>query len=179
LYKDGKINSNDYEKCKGVVEKFYDFIKAVRVAKHERMIGVRTCVDVFRYTVSASKEEGKINPEVFLDEALCDYVLPQFDRLDKHVIESAIAAAKANLPSVEKSVFFESLKSTLIRLKELTSWFDDKSEEEDFIVDKNLEPSGKKTRGKNPKRVEGGKRAWKTSPKLRAKKKSTKSGKNR
>jgi hypothetical protein len=77
------------------------------------------------------------------------------------------------------SMFFESLKSTLIRLKELTSWFDDKSEEEDFIVDKNLEPSGKKTRGKNPKRVEGGKRAWKTSPKLRAKKKSTKSGKNR
>jgi len=71
------------------------------------------------------------------------------------------------------------LKRTLIRLKELTSWFDDKSEEEDFIVDKNLEPSGKKTRGKNPKRVEGGKRAWKTSPKLRAKKKSTKSGKNR
>ena len=97
------------------------------------------------------------NPEDFLDEALCDYVLPQFDRLDKHVIESAIAAAKANLPSVEKSVFFESLKSTLIRLKELTSWFDDKSEEEDFIVDKNLEPSGKKTGKKNPKRVEGGK----------------------
>ena len=105
------------------------------------MIGVRTCVDVFRYTVSASKEEGKINPEVFLDEALCDYVLPQFDRLDRHVIESAIAAAKANLPSEllvkgdkKPSVFFVSLERNLIRLKELTSWFDDKSEEEDLDV---------------------------------------------
>jgi len=140
LFKNGKINSDDYEKCKGVVEKFYDFIKDVRAAKHDRMIGVRTCVDVFRYTVSASKEERKINPEVFLDEALCDYVLPQFDRLDRHVIESAIAAAKANLPSEllvkgdkKPSVFFESLERTLIRLKALTSWFDDKSDDDDNL----------------------------------------------
>ena len=189
LYKYGKINRDDYENCKGVVEKFYDFIKAVRAAEHDRMIGVRTCVDVFRYTVSASKEENRKfhsnKAVVFLDEALCDYVLPQFDRLDRHVIESTIAAAKANLPAElveggkKPDVFFESLKNIRIRLKQLTSWFDDKSEEEDFIVDKNLEPSGKKTRGKNPKRIEGGKRAWKTSPKLRAKKKSTKSSKNR
>ena len=132
LYKDRKINSNDYEKCKGVVEKFYDFIKAVRAAKHERMIGVRTCVDVFRYTVSASKEEGKINPEVFLDEALCDYVLPQFDRLDKQVIKDARDLSKKHLP--EAKIFRKNLEERYKELKKLSAWMGGNEPEADDEV---------------------------------------------
>ena len=75
------------------IKKFFEFTKKVR---EWRMIGVRTTIDVIRYMVYASKDTNDTNKEKldYLDEALCDYLLPQFDRLDKKTIEKTENASQ-------------------------------------------------------------------------------------
>ena len=76
------------------------------------MIGVRTSIDVIAYFVSASKE----NPSEswsHLDEALCDYLSPQIDRLRKDVIDKVKSAAESKLTDA----------------KIFTKWLDDRQED--------------------------------------------------
>ena len=93
---DGKlgIEEVDWENCKKEINSYFEFVEKVR--QIPRMIGVRTTIDVLRYVIYASKssrDEASRNKE-FLDEALCDYLLPQFDRLDKNTIVETEKASK-------------------------------------------------------------------------------------
>ena len=88
-----EIEEEDWNLCNDEIQKFFEFTKEVR---KWRMIGVRTTVDVIRYMVYASKTIDDTNKEKldYLDEALCDYLLPQFDRLDKKTIEETENASQ-------------------------------------------------------------------------------------
>ena len=118
------------------------------------MIGVRTCLDVIRYTVFASVED-KNKKEYFLDEALCDYLLPQFDRLDKLMILSTIKLSKKHLPKA--TVFIERLEEIYTQLRKATLWMSDESEEENTsVLAENLEPGNdekQKDYSRNPEQA--------------------------
>ena len=88
-----ELTEKDWDSCSEEIKKFFEFTKKVR---EWRMIGVRTTIDVIRYMIYGSKNlndksKKKLN---YLDEALCDYLLPQFDRLDKKTIEETENASK-------------------------------------------------------------------------------------
>jgi hypothetical protein len=87
------IEEDDWDFCSDDIQKFFEFTKEVR---KWRMIGVRTTIDVIRYMVYASKNANDTNKKKsdYLDEALCDYLLPQFDRLDKKTIEETEKASQ-------------------------------------------------------------------------------------
>jgi len=106
---DIEVDEQDYDSCKEQIEAYFGFINVVRDV---RMIGVRTSIDVIAYFVSASKE----NPSEswsHLDEALCDYLSPQIDRLRKDVIDKVKSAAESKLTDA----------------KIFTKWLDDRLEE--------------------------------------------------
>ena len=87
------INQQDWESCREEIQSFFEFTEKVR---EWRMIGVRTTIDVIRYMIYAYKKSNAKNIEKkdYLDEALCDYLLPQFDRLDKTIIGKTIKASE-------------------------------------------------------------------------------------
>ena len=106
---DIEVDEQDYDSCKEQIEAYFGFINVVRDV---RMIGVRTSIDVIAYFVYASKE----NPNEawsHLDEALCDYLSPQIDRLRKDVIDKVKSAAESKLTDA----------------KRFTKWLDDRLEE--------------------------------------------------
>ena len=85
-----ELTEKDWDSCSEEIKKFFEFTKKVR---EWRMIGVRTTIDVIRYVISASKDTNKKKLD-YLDEALCDYLLPQFDRLDGKTIEETENASQ-------------------------------------------------------------------------------------
>jgi len=87
---DEAITEKDWDSCSKEIKDYFEFNKKVR---EWRMIGVRTTIDVIRYMISASKDTNK-KKEDYLDEALCDYLLPQFDRLDAKTIEETEDASQ-------------------------------------------------------------------------------------
>jgi len=93
------ISEDNYEKCKNQITSYFDFINKVREV---RMIGVRTSIDIIRYVTSASKESSeKSQLWKYLDEALCDYLLPQFERLDRLVIDHVLKSTQEKLKQVD------------------------------------------------------------------------------
>jgi MoxR-like ATPase len=86
-----ELTEKDWDSCSEEIKKFFEFTKEVRKS---RMIGVRTTIDVIRYMIYASTHDPSKNNLNYLDEALCDYLLPQFDRLDKKTIEETEKASK-------------------------------------------------------------------------------------
>lgn len=88
------IEEEDWENCKKEINSWFGFVEKIR--QIPRMIGVRTTIDVLRYVIYSSKtDSGKASDKKeFLDEALCDYLLPQFDRLDKKTIVETEKASK-------------------------------------------------------------------------------------
>jgi len=84
------LTEKDWDFCSDEIQKFFEFNKKVR---EWRMIGVRTTIDVIRYMISASKDTNEKKLD-YLDEALCDYLLPQFDRLDGKTIEETEKASQ-------------------------------------------------------------------------------------
>ena len=136
----GNVPEINYKSCQEKINKFYEFIKAVRP---KRMIGVRTCIDVIRYVVTAH-QRNKSDIDNFLDEALCDCLLPQFDRLDKPVISATITAAENHIPEAYR--FVDGLKEMKIKLDEATSWMTKKVEnsESDGADGTTEKPRGKK-----------------------------------
>ena len=91
------------------------------------MIGVRTCIDIIRYTVSASKED-KNKVYDFLDEALCDYLWLQFDRLDKKIISDVLVLSKKHLPQADK--FTKHLVERKAEWEKLAGWMGGSEQEE-------------------------------------------------
>ena len=87
---DEAITEKYWDSCSKEMKDFFEFNKKVR---EWRMIGVRTTIDVIRYMISASKDTNKKKLD-YLDEALCDYLLPQFDRLDGKTIEETEKASQ-------------------------------------------------------------------------------------
>jgi len=67
ILQEENVSEINYKSCQEKINKFYEFIKAVRP---KRMIGVRTCIDVIRYVVTAH-QRNKSDIDNFLDEALC------------------------------------------------------------------------------------------------------------
>jgi hypothetical protein len=90
------------------------------------MIGVRTTIDVLRYVIYSSKSDsGKTSDnKVFLDEALCDYLLPQFDRLDKNTIVETEKASK----SLGTQKFTDGLTKMKEDLKKMSGALDDEDD---------------------------------------------------
>jgi hypothetical protein len=126
------------------------------------MIGVRTCIDVIGYVASASAN-GQQNLDELLDEALCDCLLPQFDRLDKPVISATLTAAEEHVSDADK--FIVGLKKMKKQLDEATAWMATGRENSESDGAKNP----KEKHIKNPKNVAAGKKSWGTSPKLQDK----------
>ena len=149
-----------YADCKNVIEKFYEFITDVRKT---RMIGVRTCIDIIRYTVSASKED-KNKVYDFLDEALCDYLWLQFDRLDKKIISDVLVLSKKHLPQADK--FTKHLVERNAEWEKLAGWMGGSEQEEkdgtDVTVPEDPNPQGKQV-GLNDDGKEAGKDEGKLS----------------
>lgn len=118
-----KIEDADYEACKGEITKFFTFINKVREV---RMIGVRTCIDIIRYMVSASKTHPDERKN-YLDEAMCDYLLPQFDRLDRRTLEKTKNATKG----LDAKNFTDGLQNLIDELDRIMAAFDNVEKKEE------------------------------------------------
>ena len=96
-----------YNNCSKQIESYYDFINEVRTVRN---IGVRTSIDVVRYmliaTDDSASEEIKLSK---LNDALSDYVLPQFDRLDLQTLKSVFKSIEHHLPEKEFNNFKEQI----------------------------------------------------------------------
>ena len=85
----------NYDKCSDQIGNYYEFVNKVR---EERMIGVRTSKDIVSYLLTAypySQNETKRWRN--LDAAICDYLEPQFDRLNTSLLEHALKCSKSIL----------------------------------------------------------------------------------
>ena len=118
------LEDNDWENCKNEIDSYFEFIEEVR--QIPRMIGVRTTIDVLRYVIYSSKTDSRkaSNKKEFLDEALCDYLLPQFDRLDKKTIADTEKAS--NNLGTEK--FTNGLTKMREDLERISSFLDENDE---------------------------------------------------
>ena len=118
------IDNEDWENCKKEINSYFEFVEKVR--QIPRMIGVRTTIDVLRYVIYSSKSDsGKTSDnKVFLDEALCDYLLPQFDRLDKNTIVETEKASK----SLGTQKFTDGLTKMKEDLKKMSGALDDEDD---------------------------------------------------
>ncbi len=115
-----------YGKYKDQIKTYYNFINDVR---RKRIIGVRTSLDVIRFLVYAYSGDGDPNQNwKLLSYALSDYLLPQFDRLDREIIEHALAAAELHLQHNSFSSFKGELKRANERLEKATGWLTKKEE---------------------------------------------------
>jgi MoxR-like ATPase len=74
----------------GQIEGYLTFMHEIR---RKRNIGISSTIDVVRYLVSCHIVSGKDGWEA-LDEALVDYILPQFDRLDLETLKHTSNAAQ-------------------------------------------------------------------------------------
>jgi len=85
----------NYDKCSDQIGSYYEFVNKVR---EERMIGVRTSKDVISYLLSAYPyHQNETERWRNLDAAICDYLEPQFDRLNTSLLEHALKCSKSIL----------------------------------------------------------------------------------
>ena len=85
----------NYDKCSDQIGNYYEFVNKVR---EERMIGVRTSKDIVSYLLIAypySQNETEYWRN--LDDAICDYLEPQFDRLNTNLLEHVLKYSKSIL----------------------------------------------------------------------------------
>ncbi len=68
------LNENDF-----IITKLIDFVYAIN---EKRKLGVSTVIDVLRYVLVGNIITKEENGWFLLNEAMVDYILPQFDRLD-------------------------------------------------------------------------------------------------
>jgi hypothetical protein len=115
-----------YDRYEDQIETYYNFINDVR---KKRIIGVRTSFDVIRFLVNASA--GEMDSDLnwkLLSYALSDYLLPQFDRLDREIIEYVLQAAEVHLKHESFSQFKGELKRAKERLEKATGWLTKRDE---------------------------------------------------
>jgi len=122
---DANTISKSLSEIQPQVDKFIDFMFAIR---SKREIGLSSYIDVIRYLlhgVSIMKSEPWQN----LDDALIDYILPQFDRLNTSTLNSAYELALENFGDESKKTppgldpFINSLKDKIDRLQSLNKLF--------------------------------------------------------
>ena len=119
------ISDKDYEKCKIQISAYFDFINEVRQL---RMIGVRTSIDITKYVVTASKESSDDDKLWnYLDEAICDYLLPQFDRLDRKVINHVLNSAQAKFNQHTKD-FVDGISNMNEQLERISNFLGSENE---------------------------------------------------
>jgi MoxR-like ATPase/predicted RNA-binding protein len=109
-----------YDSCKEQMGKYFEFINRVR---ERRNIGIRTSIDVLRYLVAATSSRSTEDEKwTSLNNALCDYVLPQFDRLDKDMIDHVHAASISLLTTSHFTPFSNELKQASDKLQRAAGW---------------------------------------------------------
>ena len=125
---DGNINYQEYI---DPIETYFNFINDVR---KQRNIGVRTSIDVIKYLIISTKDNPSHNADdntnykwIALNEALCDYVLPQFDRLDGKTIRDVLLYAENHLNNNAFEPFKEELQKDSDRLQKASEWLSDKN----------------------------------------------------
>lgn len=107
------------------IDKFLDFMLSIR---EKRQIGLASYIDVVRYLLF-SVLISKTEPWKAMNNALIDYIIPQFDRLDLETLDfasrSAIATftsdGKNNLPDLQP--FLLTLSTKLRKLQDLNKLF--------------------------------------------------------
>jgi MoxR-like ATPase len=111
-----------YEELASEIKEYFDFINEVRIVRN---MGVRTTIDVLKYILfaAADKAQDGRTSRMHLNDALCDYVLPQFDRLDRHTLKKVSEAADRYLLDTSFLPFKAELKKSLERLETAAGWF--------------------------------------------------------
>jgi len=91
----GQIDdTTNYEEMQKQITGYYDFINQVR---EERMIGVRTSLDIIKYLLQAfTYSQNETEHWKNLDVALCVFLEPQFDRLDINLIDHVLKSSKTH-----------------------------------------------------------------------------------
>jgi MoxR-like ATPase len=113
-----------------ITEKFIDFVYEI---SQMRKLGVSTMLDVIRYMIVGIIVRNEQNYWKLFNEAMIDYVLPQFDRLDIdtlwHVKNTSLAkfrTTESSEPIPEVQPFLINLEKMLNRLEELSKIFENK-----------------------------------------------------
>jgi MoxR-like ATPase/predicted RNA-binding protein len=134
------LNDNiNYEKYEEQINTYFNFINDVR---QQRNIGVRTSIDVIKYLIISTKDNPTKNNTaddykwLALNDALCDYVLPQFDRLDGKTIKYVLTSANKHLKdSNNENIkmdkfdnFIRELQNTLDNLQKASEWLSYKND---------------------------------------------------
>jgi MoxR-like ATPase len=113
-----------------ITEKFVDFVYEI---SQMRKLGVSTMLDVIRYIIAGIIVRNEQNYWKLFNEAMIDYVLPQFDRLDidtlRHVKNTSLAKFRTiessePIPEVQPSL--TNIEKMLKRLEELSDIFENK-----------------------------------------------------
>jgi hypothetical protein len=115
-------NDDSYENCIEQIKLYFEFINHVR---GQRNIGVRTSIDIAKYIISATKDGNNYDDNykrVSLNNALCDYVLPQFDRLDGKTIDAVLTHANSDLAGEAFNPLREELQRASSRLQKAAGW---------------------------------------------------------
>ena len=145
------------------------------------MIGVRTSKDIVSFLLSAYPYSQN-EPERWrnLDAAICDYLEPQFDRLNTSLLEHALKCSKSilkdNVPN-----FNNKLDKKIKEQKLLTGLLLNVSETVEKSVgntDTGSKKTSKRSDGKSPTMVTAGKKSWHTR-KINAAKKKAATGRQR
>jgi MoxR-like ATPase len=133
---DDNINYEEYQEQ---INTYFNFINDVR---QQRNIGVRTSIDVIKYLIISTKDNLNKNNTaddykwLALNNALCDYVLPQFDRLDGKTVKYVLASANKHLKdSNNENIkmdkfdnFTRELQNTLDNLQKASEWLSYKND---------------------------------------------------
>ena len=113
-----------------ITEKFVDFVYEI---SQMRKLGVSTMLDVIRYIIAGIIVRNEQNYWKLFNEAMIDYVLPQFDRLDidtlRHVKNTSLAkfrTIESSEPIPEVQPFLTNIEKMLKRLEELSDIFENK-----------------------------------------------------
>jgi MoxR-like ATPase len=108
------------------ITKFIDFIYAIG---EKRKLGVSTIIDVIRYLIAGMLIRKEQNAWKLLCEAMVDYVMPQFDRLDLDTLRHVRSISSMKFKDVddkaipEIGIFLNKLDEMISKLQQLSSLF--------------------------------------------------------
>jgi MoxR-like ATPase len=122
-----QIDNTNYETCSKQISSYYEFINQVR---EERMIGVRTSKDIISFLLHASPySQDEIEHWKNLDDALCDYLEPQFDRLNTKLLEHVLKCSESIFAD-KITNFNKKLEKKIKELKLMTAFLNEQQENE-------------------------------------------------
>ena len=122
-----QIDDTNYETCSKQISSYYEFINQVR---EERMIGVRTSKDIISFLLHASPySQDEIEHWKNLDDALCDYLEPQFDRLNTKLLEHVLKCSESIFAD-KITNFNKKLEKKIKELKLMTEFLNEQQENE-------------------------------------------------